>query len=119
MVRAGSGLAHNDDVRLLNLHLVGGTAVGGVAEAFVVVVDRHRQSALGILLPYHILVEMSLYLRRRRYGAVNVEGVGPAFAGMKMLFQQDARLLDTRVANAGASHAGEKHGGLRLGTATE
>ena len=58
---AGTRGTHHNDIRLLYLHIVG--IVGRILhDAFVVVVDRHGQVALGIILPDDILVEKRLYL---------------------------------------------------------
>ena len=56
---ARTGATHNNNVALLYLHLVGLILLH---EALVVVIHRHREVSLGIVLPYHILVEECLYL---------------------------------------------------------
>ena len=56
---ARTGAAHDDDVTLLYLYLVGLILLH---EALVVVVHRYGEVSLGIVLPYHILVEECLYL---------------------------------------------------------
>ena len=55
---AAAGGADEQDVALLQLHIV----LGGVEDALVVVVDRHRQHDLGPLLSDHIIVQASLDL---------------------------------------------------------
>ncbi len=52
---AAAGRAQQQDVRLGQLHL--GVALAGHLHALVVVVDRHRQRALGLFLADHVVVQ--------------------------------------------------------------
>ena len=54
---ARSRRAHHDDVRLLYLHAV---VVVGLLQSLVVVIDRHGEVALGLVLPDDILVQIVL-----------------------------------------------------------
>src|SRR3546814_6192333 len=53
---AAARRADEQDVRFRQLHL---RALGAVVEPLVVIVDRHRQHALGIVLSDHIIVQRS------------------------------------------------------------
>ena len=60
---AGAGRTDQHDVRLGQLDAVAGRLAVHV-DALVVVVDRHRQLLLGLLLPDDVLVEEGLYFLR-------------------------------------------------------
>ena len=57
---AAAGRPDQEDVRLLQLDVA---ALGAVRQALVVVVHRHAQDALGLLLPDHVVVQHPLDLR--------------------------------------------------------
>src|SRR3546814_20060770 len=61
---AAARRAYEQDVRFRQLHL---RALGAVVEPLVVIVDRHRQHALGIVLSDHIIVQHLAYLMRGRH----------------------------------------------------
>ena len=57
---AAAGGTHQEDIGLLQFHILIG--IGG-ADAFIVVVHRHAQGALGRLLPHHVLIQHGLHFR--------------------------------------------------------
>ena len=74
---AGSRRSHQQNVRLRQLHIVAARLVH--LDALVVVVDRHRQLLLRLVLPDHILIQKRLdLLRLRQVGRRGARlGLGP------------------------------------------
>ena len=101
---ACTGGPHEDDVRLVELDVV---VLGGVKQPFVVVVDRHRHVALGVVLSDDILVEKFLDLRRLEQ-LLHLEGRRggtPLLRGHVVLDDDLIAVLDTFVADIGTVHA--------------
>ena len=109
---AGACLAHDDDVGFLYLHIFGGT-VGGVLEAFVVVVDGHGERTLGVFLPDDILVEVGFDFSR--CGDV---GYCVWLVSGDVFLDHLGGLLGAGVAYI-ACGAGDKHAHLRFGSSAE
>ena len=60
---AGTGAAHHNNITLFYLYVVGAFYFF-LSQTLVVVVHRHRQVLLGLILAYHILVQEFLYFFR-------------------------------------------------------
>ena len=79
--------ADQEDVALLELDV---GLLAAHADALVVVVDRHRQGALGFLLADHVLVELVDDRLRRRI----LRALGRFFLGEDVVAQRDALIAD-------------------------
>ena len=107
-----AGRADQQDVRLLQLDVVGGAA--GV-DPLVVVVDRDRQRFLGALLPDHILVEDVIDL----FGLRDVPQPQVLIDVLVELFFDDlVAELDALIANVNAG-TGDQFANLLLRLAAE
>ncbi|MPM84548.1 hypothetical protein SDC9_131621 [bioreactor metagenome] len=82
------------DIALAELHIVLAGLVL-VVQTLVVVVDRHGQRALGLLLTDHIIVEIGLDFGGRRQIAATFLGVGGRlFVANDLIAQVDALVAD-------------------------
>src|SRR6185437_14476649 len=92
---AAPGGADEHDVGLGQLDGLAGGAAGGLGlHAFVVVVDRHRESLLGLVLPDHVLVEEGADLHRLgELIELDVAGLG------ELLFDDLVAQVDALVAD--------------------
>jgi hypothetical protein len=70
---AAARRADQQDVRLRQLDIA---VLGGVVQALVVVVDRHREHALGVILADDVIVEDALDLLRRRHALLRLHQRG-------------------------------------------
>ncbi len=95
---AGARRAGHEDVGLLQLDRAAQLAdrlAGAVEQAQVVVVDRHRQGFLGLVLADHRLVQMLHVGRRREQLRRQLLGLAPLPpAGHHLVGQLDAGLAD-------------------------
>ena len=88
---AAAGRPDEQDVRLGKLDLA---ALGAVGEALVMVVDGHREHALGVALPDHIIVEMLADLERRRNAVPGLHQRGFGLLADDVVAQLDALVAD-------------------------
>ncbi len=87
-----TGRTQQHDVRLLEVDVVTSRSTG--PDPLVVVVDRHRQNALGLLLSDHVVVEEGVdLLRGRQLGEVDL------FGGGELLFDDLIAEVDALVAD--------------------
>ena len=63
----GFATARRPDEQDVGLGKLDVVVLGGVIEALIVVVDRHRQHALGVILTDHVGVEHRADFRRARH----------------------------------------------------
>ena len=91
---AGTGGTDQEDVALGQFDFVVGLAQ--VTQTLVVVVDRHRQDALGRSLPDHVLIEDCADLLGRRQFALDAlgTGIGSNFIADDVVAQLDALVAD-------------------------
>ena len=107
----GTGASHHNDVTLLNLHVIGRTALH---ETLVMVVYRNGKSTLGVVLTNDILIEECLYLLW--FGEfLHLEVI---LWQHSLLAQDVMRLLHAVIADE-AGHSGHQQSDLILGPATE
>ena len=89
-----------------------GSPLRAVSHALVVVVDGHRQHALGALLPDDVLVEAGVELLGRQAGARAVgDQVGEEHA-LVLAAQHLVAQVDALVADIGAGLAGDEAGDI-------
>ena len=111
---AGAGRADEQDVALLELDVVAGSA--GV-DALVVVVDGDGEDLLGLLLADDVLAQLLVEQLRRRDRAGRAAF---AFAGPRCLFLDDlAAQLDALVADVDGAGPGDQPLDLILVLAAE
>ena len=109
---AAAGGPQQQDVALLQLHF----AAGGSAYALVVVVDRHGQDLLGLLLPHYVLAELLVdHLRR---GNPLQRQLGPRGAGLVLVDDLAAQLY-ALVADVDGAGPGDQAPNLFLVLSTE
>ena len=108
--------AHDDDVALLNLHLIGLVLLH---EALVVVVYRYGEVALGIILTDDVLVEERLYLLRfGKLVQIKVCILAVLLSATHCLTCNLVSLLGTLVADEPAD-TGDEHAHLGLRASAE
>ena len=110
---AAAGGAHEQDVALLELHVVAAAEV----DALVVVIYRHRQGHLGSLLADDILVQHLVDLPGGGDGVGNLPG-GGVLDQVALVLQDAHAQLDALVADIGAG-AGDEPADLILVLAAE
>ena len=111
-----TGTAHDDDIALLYLHLIGLVLLH---EALVVVIHRYRQVSLGIVLAYHVLVEECLYLLGLgQLLQVEVASLATLFALLHRFAHNLMSLLGTFVADIPV-YARDEHAHLGIRTSAK
>lgn len=114
---AGTGLADDDDVALLNFDLIGSLFVIGMQQSLIMIIDSDGEDAFSVVLSDDILVE--ILLDSLRGGDILKRFGGRLALGSRQIFLEDkVGLFDTRVADA-SLEAREQQIGVGLGTAAE
>jgi len=88
---AGAGRADQQDVRLRELDIV---VLGLVVETLVVIMHRHREHLLGVILTYHVVVENLAYLLRARNAVARLHQGGFILLADDVHAQLDALVAD-------------------------
>ena len=116
LARAGGAQKHDVALRKLDIAVFG---VGAQADALVVVVHRHGQGTLRLLLPHHMLRKLGIQLMRGRQVGQHVLGRGlsrdglalRAYAGMASRRRSGRRLRSLGL-EAGDRQAQVAHHGV-------
>ena len=88
---AAAGRPDQQDVRLGELHVI---VLLGVVQPLVMVVDRHRQHTLGVILPDDVIVQHFADFRRRRHPVARLHQRGFVLLANDVHAQLDALIAD-------------------------